>query len=278
MNKNIKKIVKKSGSSFFWGMHILPTKERRAIYTLYAFCRHIDDIVDGDSLLSQKQELINAWRNEIDNIYDKRVPASEIGRNIYKNCMRFNIPKKDLTDLLEGISMDLPSPIQAPDLSRLKLYCRGVAGAPGSMSLRILGCKDENLIYELSTSLGEAMQLTNILRDVKEDAQADRLYIPKEFLLQAGITSTDPKTVLVDKNLSKAREELAKLALQDYAKAFELIKTLDKKTARNINALSYVYKRYFDIMQNRGWEIISPRPKLNKLQKIMLMIKAMCGR
>ena len=92
MNKSIKKIVKKSGSSFFWGMHVLPTKERRAIYTLYAFCRHIDDIVDGNDALSQKMELIEAWRKEIDNIYDKKVPASCIGRNIYKNCMRFNIP------------------------------------------------------------------------------------------------------------------------------------------------------------------------------------------
>ena len=111
MNKIIKKIVKKSGSSFFWGVHILPTKERRAMYTLYAFCRHIDDIVDGDDPVSHKMELLDAWRKELDNIYDKKVPASQIGRNIYKNCMRFNIPKADLVRLLDSISMDLPSPI-----------------------------------------------------------------------------------------------------------------------------------------------------------------------
>ena len=182
MNKTIKNIVKKSGSSFFWGMHMLPSKERRAIYTLYAFCRHIDDIVDGNEALSHKMELINAWRKEIDNIYDKKVPASCIGRNIYKNCMRFDIPKTDLTSLISSISMDIPNPLQAPNLDDFYKYCQGVACAPGSMTLRILGCKDENLIKDLSTSLGVAMQATNILRDVREDALADRLYIPKEFL------------------------------------------------------------------------------------------------
>ena len=278
MNKTIKNIVKKSGSSFFWGMHMLPTKERRAIYTLYAFCRHIDDIVDGDEALSHKIELINAWRKEIDNIYDKKVPASFIGRNIYKNCMRFNIPKTDLISLVSSISMDIPNPLQAPNLEDFYKYCQGVACAPGSMTLRILGCKDEALIKDLSTSLGVAMQATNILRDVREDALADRLYIPKEFLIKAGIESNDPKEVVVDKKLSVAREELAKLAMQNYDKSFDLINKLDKKTSRSIKALAYVYKRYFDIMQNRGWEIISPKPSINRFVKMFLVLRAYAGR
>ena len=278
MNKTIKKIVKKSGSSFFWGMHMLPTKERHAIYTLYAFCRHIDDIVDGNDSLSQKMELIEAWRKEIDNIYDKKVPASCIGRNIYKNCMRFNIPKSDLSSLINSISMDLPDPIQAPSLDSFYKYCHGVACAPGSMTLRILGCKDELLVNDLSNSLGVAMQITNILRDVKEDAIFDRLYIPREFLQKAGIKSVDPKEVIVDKNLSIAREELAKIAFENYKKSFDLINKLDKKTSRSIKALAYVYKRYFDIMQNRGWEVISPKPVVGRWTKIFLVLKAYAGR
>ncbi|MBE6467141.1 MAG: hypothetical protein E7004_00915 [Alphaproteobacteria bacterium] len=278
MNKIIKKIVKKSGSSFFWGMHMLPTKERRAIYTLYAFCRHIDDIVDGNEAMSHKIELINAWKKEIDNIYDKKVPASCIGRNIYKNCMRFNIPKSDLTSLLSSISMDLPNPVQAPSMDDFYKYCQGVACAPGSMSLRVLGCKDEQLIKDLSTSLGVAMQVTNILRDVREDAMVDRLYIPKEFLLKAGIESVDPKEVIIDKNLSVAREELAKLAFKQYEKSFDLISKLDKKISRSIKALAYVYKRYFDIMQNRGWEVISPKPSISHFLKLLLVLKAYTGR
>ena len=278
MNKQIKKIVKKSGSSFFWGMYILPTKERRAIYTLYAFCRHIDDIVDGQESLSHKMELLEAWRLELDNIYDKKVPASDIGRNIYKNCMRFNLPKRELISLLDSISMDLPDPLRAPSLEEFERYCRGVACAPGSMSLRILGCKDEDLIKALSLSLGMAMQITNILRDVREDALAGRLYIPEEFLQKAGILSTDPMTVVVDKNLAVAREELAQMADKNYAEAFKQIKKLDKKIARSIRAIAYIYKKYFDIMQNRGWEVISPKPRIGYLSKLFLILKAFIGR
>lgn len=278
MNKAIKKIVKKTGRSFFWGVHVLPTKERRAFYTLYAFCRHLDDIVNGEYPLSQKVELIAAWKKEIDNIYDKKVPASDIGRNIYKNCMRFNLPKKDLVNIVDSISMDIPAPIQSPNLTDLNKYCSGVACSPCGLSLRILGCKDDALINELSSSLGMAIQLTTILRDVRDDASLDRLYIPNEFLLNAGIVSKDPMTVVIDKNLAVAREELSRIASENYIKSFELIKKLDKKIARNINAIVYIYKRYFDIMQNRGWEIISPKPQINKFVKLVLVIKAFLGK
>ncbi|MBQ7286085.1 MAG: squalene/phytoene synthase family protein, partial [Alphaproteobacteria bacterium] len=86
---NIQKMVKKSGTSFFWGMRLLPSAKRNAMYTIYAFFRHIDDIVDGDAPVQEKLDLLEAWRKELDNIYDKKVPTTEIGRKIYKNCMRF---------------------------------------------------------------------------------------------------------------------------------------------------------------------------------------------
>lgn len=272
---DIKAIVKKSGTSFFWSMRFLPKAKREAMYTLYAFCRHIDDIVDGDDEISEKQELIRAWREEIDNIYDKKAPATEIGRRIYKNCMRFKLPKEEFIRLIDSISMDIPTPVQAPKLNEFYQYCRGVAGVPGSLSLRIFGCSDEKMIEELSTSLGTALQITNVLRDVKEDANINRLYIPREFLKKAEIESTDPLTVVVDKNLSIAREELAKIAVSDYKKAYELIKLLDRKTARPVRIIANIYKKYFDIMQMRGWEVISPKPSLSKFSKLTLAVKAL---
>lgn len=123
---DIKAIVKKSGTSFFWSMRMLPKAKREAMYTIYAFCRHIDDIVDGDSDMSEKQELLQAWREELDNIYDKKVPATEIGRRIYKNCMRFKLPKEEFMKLIDSISMDIPQPLQAPSLNEfLCLLPRG---------------------------------------------------------------------------------------------------------------------------------------------------------
>lgn len=275
---NIDYIVKKSGSSFFWSMRLLPKAKREAMYTIYAFCRHIDDIVDGEMPLKEKQELLKAWREEIDNIYDKKVPATEIGRRIYKNCMRFKLPKEEFLKLIDSISMDIPKPLQAPKMEDFLKYCRGVAGVPGNLSLRIFGCKDENIIEELATSLGNALQITNILRDVKEDAQANRLYIPKEYLKKAEIASKKPSEVIVDKNLAVAREALAKLAAEDYAKANSIIPFLDKKTARPVRAIAAVYKKYFDIMQNRGWEIISPKPRISKFNKFSLALRAYFGK
>lgn len=266
-------MVKKSGTSFFWSMRLLPPAKRTAMYTIYAFFRHIDDIVDGDKPVEEKLELIDAWRRELDNIYDKKTPATEIGRKIYKNCMRFKLPKSDFIKLIDSITMDLPQPLQAPNLKEYYRYCSGVAGVPGSLSLRIFGCNDEKLIERLSDTLGTALQTTNILRDVKEDALADRLYIPKEFLLKANITSTDPKAVIVDKNLSVAREEMAKIVTKNFDEAYELIKKLDKKAARPVLMIANIYKKYFDIMQNRGWEIISPKPQISKMSKLGIALK-----
>lgn len=275
---NIKKMVKKSGTSFFWSMRLLPTAKRNAMYTIYAFFRHIDDIVDGTAAMQEKLELIDAWREEIDNIYDKKLPTTEIGRKIYKNCMRFKLPKEEFLKMIDSISMDIPHPLQAPSMDEFNKYCRGVAGVPGNLSLRIFGCEDQKVIEELATTLGNALQITNILRDVKEDAQAQRLYIPEEFLNKAGITSRDPLSVVVDKNLAMAREELARIADADYVQAFEMIKRLDRKTAKPVKAIAYIYKRYFDQMQNRGWEIISPKPHVGKFIKLCLALKAFVGK
>ncbi len=276
--KNIKKMVKKSGSSFFWSMRLLPKSKRNALYTIYAFFRHIDDIVDGDTPLKIKQDLIAAWRKELDNIYDKKLPTTQIGKRIYKNCMRFELPKVEFVKMLDAISMDLPNPLQAPSLKEFDCYCRGVAGVPGNLTLRIFGCDNEKFIEELSTSLGRAMQITNVLRDVKEDAQAQRIYIPREMLDKAGITSREPASVLVDKNLVVAREALAQIAENDYKKAFSLIEQFDSKYILQIKMMAYIYRQYFDIMQNRGWEVISPKPKISKFRKLCIFFKALIGR
>ena len=275
---DIKQIVKKSGTSFFWSMRMLPKPKREAMYTIYAFCRHIDDIVDGDTDMAEKQELLQAWREEIDNIYDKKVPATEIGRRIYKNCMRFKLPNEEFLRIINSISMDVPNPVQAPSMDKFLEYCRGVAGVPGNLSLRIFGCNNEKIINELAINLGNALQITNILRDVKEDAMSNRLYIPKEFLLQANIASTDPKAVVVDKNLAIAREELAKMADDYFKKSELLIQQLDKKTARPVKMIAAIYRKYFKIMKNRGWEIISPKPQISKMKKLKLALRAYFGK
>ena len=276
--KDLKKIVRSkikngSGRTVFWGMQFLPKAKREALYTLLAFVRHLEDVVESPVALAEKQEILSMWREEMDNIFERRVPATDIGRRIYKNCMRFKLPKAEFLNLVDSISANIDNPLKAPTLKQLSGYCRGVGGMTGSLSLRVFGCTDEQTIRELSTSLGLAVQITNILLNVKEDAQNGRLYIPQELLEKAGISATDPKSVVVDKNLAAARRELARIAAENYRKVYEILKKQEKTTARPIRLITDLYRKYFDIMEKRGWEIISPKPRVSKWCKLRILLK-----
>jgi len=276
--KDLKKIVRSkikngSGRTVFWGMQFLPKAKREALYTLLAFVRHLEDVVESPVALAEKQEILSMWREEMDNIFERRVPATDIGRRIYKNCMRFKLPKAEFLNLVDSISANIDNPLKAPTLKQLSGYCRGVGGMTGSLSLRVFGCTDEQTIRELSTSLGLAVQITNILLNVKEDAQNGRLYIPQELLEKAGISATDPKSVVVDKNLAAARRELARIAAENYRKVYEIFEKQEKTTARPIRLITDLYRKYFDIMEKRGWEIISPKPRVSKWCKLRILLK-----
>ena len=276
--KDLKKIVRSkikngSGRTVFWGMQFQPKAKREALYTLLAFVRHLEDVVESPVALAEKQEILSMWREEMDNIFERRVPATDIGRRIYKNCMRFKLPKAEFLNLVDSISANIDNPLKAPTLKQLSGYCRGVGGMTGSLSLRVFGCTDEQTIRELSTSLGLAVQITNILLNVKEDAQNGRLYIPQELLEKAGISATDPKSVVVDKNLAAARRELARIAAENYRKVYEILEKQEKTTARPIRLITDLYRKYFDIMEKRGWEIISPKPRVSKWCKLRILLK-----
>ena len=276
--KDLKKIVRSkikngSGRTVFWGMQFLPKAKREALYTLLAFVRHLEDVVESPVALAEKQEILSMWREEMDNIFERRVPATDIGRRIYKNCMRFKLPKAEFLNLVDSISANIDNPLKAPTLKQLSGYCRRVGGMTGSLSLRVFGCTDEQTIRELSTSLGLAVQITNILLNVKEDAQNGRLYIPQELLEKAGISATDPKSVVVDKNLAAARRELARIAAENYRKVYEILEKQEKTTARPIRLITDLYRKYFDIMEKRGWEIISPKPRVSKWCKLRILLK-----
>lgn len=279
MSKSIKKIVKKNARFFFWGIPFLPKAKREAMYTLYLFFKHIDILLDEDMQKKEKVELIKAWREEFNNIYDKKVPATEIGRKIYKNCMRFSLPKEEFLKLFNSLALDVPNPLNAPSLEVFLDYSRGVAGSAINLSLRVLGCEDEELIENLSKNLGNAIKTTLTLKDIKDDALSGHLYIPEEFLEKAEIYSTEPMKVVTDKNLVTAREELAKMNREFFEQTYLLISKLDKTAARPMLGIANIYKKYFDIMSNRGWEIISPKPRVSRTSKMSLILKSfLCKR
>ena len=278
MKKIMQKITKGWTFSKILRFPLIPLKEQRAIYTFYTFYNHLKNVAESVVPNSQKKELIELWRQEIDNIYDKKKPVSKLGKDIYKNCMRFKLPKQDLISILDSVEMVFCSSFKVSNTEKLNQYCKGMAGAPSSMLLRILGCKDKKLINELSENMGQAVEITDILRNIRDDAEAGKLYIPDDFLKDAGIKATNPKEIIVDKNLNIARQELAQIAEKKYEKTFNLIEKLDKKISRNIKIPVYVYKKYFDLMNNRGWEIISPKPKIGYFSKLFLILKAYSGK
>ncbi len=275
MKNNLTKIVrKKSGRIMFWGFWFLPKAKREALYTIFAFMHHLEDVTESDMDLEDKKDIINLWRSELDNIYDKKVPATDIGRKIYKNCMRFKLPKEEFEKLIDAISQDVFSSFWAPSMQQFDDYCRGVSGVAGNLSLRILGCDDKELLQTLSFNLGRALQITNILRNIKEDIGKNRLYIPIEILQKAGIESLDSKSVLVNKNLYVARQELAMMAFNSYKQVYLVLGSLDKDIAKPLKLITDIYKMYFDVMEKRGWEVVSPKPSVSKLKKIILLTKS----
>lgn len=263
---SIGRLVHKSQTSLFWCLQSLPVAKKEAIYTLYAFCQHIDNVVDGKI----KENLLNAWEVELFNIYERKVPATDIGRRIYKNCMRFKIKKEDFSEILNAALLDYPTPLCCPDAGTFEKYCYGSMVIPIYITLVIMGLWNEEIMRRLSLSLGRAVFITNVLKNVKEDALAGHIYMPKELLHQAGITSTDPLNIITDPNLINVRENLAEIAFKDFEEAYIIITHKDKKETRVLRLILNTYKRYYDIMQHRGWEIMSPKPEIKRWDKIKI--------
>ncbi len=188
-------VTQKSGSSFYAAMRILPRPQREAMYAVYAFCRAVDDIADEGGSRDQRAAGLAEWRDDIDRLYGGQTTARTT--ELAAPVTRFGLRQDDLLAVIDGMEMDADADIQAPDWATLDLYCDRVASAVGRLSVRVFGVA-EAPGQDLAHHLGRALQLTNILRDIDEDAGIGRLYLPREALLAAGITSTDPAIVVAD--------------------------------------------------------------------------------
>jgi len=270
-------IVKKSQPSVFWCMRSMPKAEREAMYTLFAFCRHIFNIIRSSMSAAEKKELLNAWSEEIDNIYDKRVPTTNIGRKIYKNCMRFNLPKEMWAKILESALIEVDVPLVAPSTVDFNKYLYGVAVVPFYLSLLISGERKETTCRNISSNLGFAIMVTYMLRDIKDDARNGHFYIPDEIVRKVGIRKGTSVSMAEDKNLTLARAELALQVKNAYKKAFRLLGNTGRKNLIPLKFIAYISYCYFQRMDERGWEIIYPKPKISVSVKLKLFFKLLIG-
>lgn len=258
-------IVGRSGTSFAGGMAILSAPRRRAMWALYAFARVIDDIADGDWPQAEKHRLLDSWGSEIREVYAGR-PASAVGRALLDPVGRYALPEAEFHALIAGMRMDADGPIVAPPMERLRLYTRRVAGAVGVLSMRIFGAWRGAPSEAFAHALGDALQLTNILRDVEEDARMDRLYLPAETLARAGVPA-EPGVAAAHPALPVAAAELGSFARRDFTRAASLVACHDRRTLAPALMMMGAYRAYLAQMEARGFRRDRP-VRLSKAAKL----------
>jgi squalene synthase HpnD len=264
-------VVQSSGSSFYGAMRTLPKEQRDAMFAIYAFCREIDDIADDPLPLDEKKAALAEWRREIDRLYEGR-PQKPTGRALIQPVRRYDLRKEDFIALIDGMEMDAADAFHGPSMDTLTLYCERVAGAVGMLSVRVFG-EPGDAGTRLAWSLGQALQLTNILRDVYEDAERGRLYLPDELLTRHGVTSRDAGAVLGHPSLPAVCEDLSALARQRFDEAFRAMDDCDRRKIRPAIVMMHVYRAILDKLMERGWTRLAEPVKVSKARKIWIALR-----
>ena len=249
-------ITGRAKSSFSVGMRLLPRRRREAMRAVYAFCRVVDDIADGPLPAARKREMLGEWRAEIDRLY-RNSPQSAIGRALSGPVARYYLPREEFVLMIEGMEMDADGPIVAPSEADLDRYNRRVAGSVGMLSMRIFGAWAGDASREFALSLADALQTTNILRDVEEDAAIGRLYLPREAL-ETARAQPSPATIASDPNLPAARAALATRAREAFRRARAAIPRHSRLRIAPALAMLGVYEGYLDRMEATGFRFRGP--------------------
>ncbi len=259
-----------SGSSFYAAMRILPQEQRRAMFQIYSFCRQVDDIADSDGPRDQRLAALQQWREDIDALYQGHPPVRL--RDYVASVKEFGLEREDFLAIVDGMEMDVPQDIRAPDLATLDLYCDRVASAVGRLSVKVFGLPEEDGIL-LAHHLGRALQLTNILRDIDEDAAIGRLYLPKEGLARAAISSTDPLVVAADPALPKVCAPLVERARDHFAQADQIMARNSRRAVRAPRIMSKYYGSILALLVARGFANPRTPVRLNKAARIAILLR-----
>ena len=258
-----------SGSSFYLAMRILPSAQRDAMYQVYAFCRAVDDIADSDLPRAERAAGLDQWRADIDACYagTPRASLAALTRHIHT----FGLKREDFHAMIDGMAMDAAEDICAPDEATLDLYCDRVASAAGRLSVRIFGMQDEPG-HALSHHLGRALQLTNILRDIDEDADINRCYLPRELLAREGIAPGNPHSIAADAALPRVCETLVQRARAHFAQADAIMDAAPRVQVKAPRIMSGVYRVLLERTVDRGFDL--PRTKISKPRARLMWIVA----
>lgn len=257
----------RSGSSFYYAFLFLPPDRRRAITALYAFCREVDDVVDECSEVSVARMKLAWWRTQIEQMFEGRAdhPVTLALAPHLETC---RIRPEQLYAVIEGMEMDLDQ-IRYPDWDSLRKYCWHAAGVVGELSAGIFGYTDpQTLVY--ADRLGLAFQLTNIIRDVGDDARRNRIYLPAEDLQRFGVGASD----ILNRVHSPAFAELmrfqAQRARQYYREAVQALPEADRRAQRPGLMMAAIYHALLDEIERDDWHVLDQRISLTPIRKLWL--------
>ena len=261
----------KSGSSFYYSFLYLPSEKRRAITALYAFCREVDDIVDECTEESVARMKLAWWRQEITSVYSAeqgKKPSHPVAKSLVAVIKTINLSASQLIEIIDGMEMDLDCNRYA-DFSTLKLYCHHVAGVVGQLSAEIFGYQDPKTL-EYAHNLGLAFQLTNIIRDVGEDARRDRIYLPEDELAQFGVSSEDILHSRESDNFRQLMEFQIERAENYYTQAFAALPAEDRKNQRPGFIMAAIYRALLEEIKDDACQVMRQRVSLTPIRKLWI--------
>jgi phytoene synthase len=259
-----------SGSSFYYAFRFLPLERRRAITALYAFCREVDDVVDEVADVALARVKLAWWRTEISSVFSGR-PQHPVALALQDAVAPFGLAEEQFQSVIDGMEMDLQQ-TRYLDFPSLERYCHHVAGVVGLLSAEIFGYQDFRT-RDYAHDLGIAFQLTNIIRDVGEDARRGRIYLPQDELARFAVTDADllqrrntPSfTALMAHQVARARSR--------YVRALAALPRVDRRAQRPGLIMAAIYRRLLDEIERDGFRVLDRRVVLTPLAKAWLAWK-----
>ena len=266
----VEAIVRGAGTSFYRGMAVLPPDRRHAMYAIYAFCRIVDDIADDETPFATKKPRLDAWRARIVALYQGHADDA-VTRVLAKAIAAYDLRQQDFQAVIDGMQTDAETVVVAPDMDALDLYCDQVASAVGRLSVRAFGDASDHADI-VAYHLGRALQLTNILRDIYEDAQRGRVYLPRELLQAAGIPP-NPQAVLTHPALPQLCGELAAIAQGHFEDAAAWMQQCDNTAMKPARLMGATYAAVLAALRRGGWRDLTRPVKLSKVHKLWLAVR-----
>ena len=257
----------KSGSSFYYSFLFLPPERRRAITALYAFCREVDDVVDECHDVALAHTKLEWWRDEVARVFDGE-PTHPVGQALKEVGGQFNLPREQLLEIIDGMAMDLQQARYA-DFKQLQLYCYRVASVVGLLAAEIFGYRDRQTL-RYAHDLGLAFQLTNIIRDVGEDALRGRIYLPIEDLERFQVPAADLLEARYSDRFITLMQFQCERARQFYAQAMAALPGVDRKSQRPGLIMAAIYRTVLDEIERDQFRVLDRRTSITPLRKIWI--------